>query len=56
MRVHWGKLSYSTNTPIFTPRDSKRKLLFYVSMTLTSLGEMLAQKDDEGKERSSIFY
>lgn len=38
-----------------SPYDLERNLLVYVSTTLSSLGEMLTQQEDEGKERA-IYY
>jgi len=46
---------YLTNSPIFSPYDSKNILLLYISIALSALGEMLAQKDDKDKERV-IYY
>lgn len=40
---------YLTNAPILAPYDSERNFLLYFFTTLSVLGEMLAQKDDESK-------
>lgn len=46
---------YLINAPILSPYKSKINLLLYIFATLSALGEMLAQKDNEGKERK-IYY
>jgi len=46
---------YLTNTLILSSCDSKKIFLLYVSTTLNALREMLAQKDDNNKERT-IYY
>lgn len=46
---------YLTNAHILVSYDSKRNFLLYVAMTLSALGAMLPQKDNEGKERE-IYY
>lgn len=46
---------YLTNAPVLAPYNSKKCLLLYFSTTLSALGEILAQKDDNNKERA-IYY
>lgn len=44
-----------SNAPILAPYNLDKSLLLYVLATVIALGEMLTQKDDEGKERP-IYY
>lgn len=46
---------YLTNAPAFSLYDYEKNFLLYVYVTLSALGEMLAQKDDDSKERA-IYY
>ena len=46
---------YLMNAPILTPLDESKPLLLYVSTTMQALGAMLAQHDDQGRERE-IYY
>lgn len=47
--------SYLTNAPILTSYYLERILFLYVSATLSALGAILTQKDDEGKQRVIYF-
>lgn len=46
---------YITNPPVLAPYDSKKSILLYVSETISTIGAILAQKDDNNKERA-IYY
>jgi len=46
---------YLTNTLVLSPYDLDKSLLLYLLATLSTLGEMLAQKDENYKERK-IYY
>jgi len=46
---------YITNAPILSPYNLEKILLLYVSTTLSSLGIMLAQKDENNKERAICY-
>lgn len=43
------------NPPVLMPPISRKPLLLYISTTQTTLGELLAQQDNEDKERA-VYY
>lgn len=43
---------YLTNPQVLASYDSERGLFLYISETMNDLGAMLAQKDDNNKERA----
>ena len=46
---------YLTNPPILMPRISRKPLILYISATEFSLGALLAQLDEYGKERVRYY-
>lgn len=46
---------YLANSPILVPPIPGRPLILYISATTTALGALLAQHDDDNKERA-IYY
>jgi len=46
---------FLTNSPILSPYNLKNILLLYVLVALSALRALIAQKDDNNKERA-IYY
>ena len=47
--------NYLMNTPMLVPSVSQKPLLLYISLIDKSIGALLAQENDQGKERD-IYY
>ena len=50
-----GLKRYLSSPPVLNPPISKKPLILYVSVIDNSIGAILAQHDEEGKERATYY-